>query len=90
MGYFVVTYDLIKKKPEDYQDLYDELNRRQAQHYQESCWFVDADMTTRQLRDLLAAHMEDEDMLMVIRFSRRPAGTKALPGTAAWINARFP
>jgi len=90
MAYFAVTYDLIEKDREDYQELYDELNFLQAHRYQESCWFVDADMTTIELRNLLSTHMEDKDRLMVIMFSTKPAGKRSLPGTTAWLNARFP
>jgi len=90
MAYFAATYDLIEKDEDQYQDLWDELKRLQAHHYQESCWFVDRDCTTKPLRDLLESHIEDDDMLMVIRFSTRPRWTKAKLGTKAWVDARFP
>jgi CRISPR/Cas system-associated endoribonuclease Cas2 len=89
MAYFVVTYDLRKKKKEEYKNLWDELGRLDAQHYQESCWFVDTGMTTVQLRDLLRAHTEKEDAIMVVEFSKKPAGKKSLPGTKPWLKARF-
>ena len=90
MVYFAVTYDLIKKEESQYQDLWDELALLKAHRYQQSCWFVDADTTASNLRDLLKTHIEDDDMLMVIEFSIRPRWTMAMRGTLAWVNARFP
>ena len=89
MGYFNVTYDLIKKEESEYQDLWDELERLDSVKYQDSAYFVDTSDTQSELLDRLKQHIHDNDRLMVTEFTKRPSWTRALKGTSAWLDARF-
>ncbi|MBN9087345.1 MAG: hypothetical protein J0J01_10600 [Reyranella sp.] len=90
MAYFVVTYDLVTEEEFDYQRLWDALAAFDSQKYQLSCYLVDANATATGLFNHLRQFMHDVDRLMVVEFSKKPAWKKGLPGTKAWLDARFP
>ena len=90
MAYFVVTYDLKQKDWEDYDTLIKELDKMSSVKYQESCWFVDQQKTAAQVFSQLKAYLHEDDSLMVVEFLKKPSWRKGLPGTKAWIGARFP
>ncbi|MGM4923377.1 hypothetical protein AB8A31_10765 [Tardiphaga sp. 804_B3_N1_9] len=87
MSYFTVSYDLIKRK--DYPKLWEEFERLQGQKCLRSMYLVDVDCTAQELRDHLKSYIDDDDQMIVIEFSKKPAVKRALVGTNAWIDARF-
>jgi CRISPR-associated endonuclease Cas2 len=89
MAYFAVTYDLKEKEIDDYEDLINQLKKMKSVRYQESCWFVEQNKTAQEVCNALKPYIHDDDKLMVIEFTERPAMTKRLKGTRAWLDARF-
>jgi hypothetical protein len=87
MAYFVVSYDLIKRK--DYPELIKALNNLGAQKCLLSQWLVDNNCTAEDLLAHLQPHIDGDDRLMVVEFDKRPAWNIGLKGTKAWIDARF-
>ena len=90
MALFVVTYDLRQKDWPDYTKLIDKLKQMSSVKYQESSWFVDQNRTAQQVLETLKPYVHEDDRLMVVEFTKRPAWTKAFLGTKAWLDARFP
>jgi hypothetical protein len=89
MGYFNVTYDLIKKEESEYQELWDELDRLDSVKYQDSAYLVDSSDTQKELLTRLEKYIHENDRLMITEFTKRPSWTRALKGTSAWLDARF-
>ena len=87
MAYLLATYDLVRNK--DYKRLIDELERLGAHKALLSVWLLDVGWTAKQACDHLSNFVDDDDKLMVVEFSKRPAFTRAFQGTNAWIEARF-
>lgn len=87
MAYFSVTYQLNDDK--DYPKLWDEFKRLGAVKVQNSQYFVDLNNTTTEVKDHFARFVDDDDMLMVVKFTTRPTFTKAKAGTNDWLNSRF-
>jgi len=69
--------------------LWDEFERLGALKVQNSQYFLEANNTTAEIKNHFADFIDDDDMLMVVKFSTRPSFTKALAGTNDWINTRF-
>lgn len=87
MAYFAITYDLVKNK--DYQDLINVLEDLGAVRAQLSFWLLDLDTQTATLKAHLAAYVDEDDKLMVIRFTDRPRFTRAFTPAIDWIKQRF-
>jgi hypothetical protein len=88
MAYFLVTYDLVKRK--DYPELLSALRKLNGTHKPlDSVWFLDLNNTAEEVKAHLAVHIDADDRLMVVEFSKRPAWTKAYTGTNDWVKARF-
>ena len=84
MGLFVVSYDLRKKK--DYQTLWDEMERLGGHKPLQSVYLLNVDVDAAgNLRDHLAQFIDDDDQLIVVPFSKKPAHQKANQGTNDWI-----
>jgi CRISPR/Cas system-associated endoribonuclease Cas2 len=84
MGLFVVSYDLRKKK--DYQTLWDEMDRLGGHKPLLSVYFLNVDVdTASELRDHLSKFIDDDDQLIVVPFSQKPAHQMANKGTNDWI-----
>lgn len=90
MGFFVVSYDLKDTDSEGYNNLIDALKKLNSVHTQKSVWYVDRSGTPRDLHRHLKTHIHDNDSLMVVPFDKKPSWQKGMPGTKAWIEARFP
>ncbi|SFJ55078.1 hypothetical protein SAMN05216304_109150 [Bosea sp. OK403] len=90
MALFTVSYDLRKKSEFDYQKLWDEFGRLDSVKFQESEYFLSSDNTATEVKDHFAGLIHADDLLMVIKFEKRPSFHKALKGTTAWIEAHFP
>ena len=88
MAFFLISYDLVKDK--DYKTLIDEIKRIGGARCELSAWFVEQNMTAFALRDHLKKFIDDDDKLVVIEFSKKPAYTISFTTGADWIRARFP
>ena len=87
MAHFLVTYDLNAQK--DYQRLINELERLKGHRPALSAWFIDLNNTATEVRDHFSNFVDDDDFLIIVEFSKKPAFTKARAGTNAWISERF-
>lgn len=87
MALFVVSYDLIKLK--DYATLIQELERLGGHRPTLSTWFVSLNSTASEVRAHLAGFVDEDDQLIVVEFSEKPAFTKARSGTNDWIARHF-
>lgn len=90
MAYFVVSYDLKQKEWPDYTKLIEKLEKMNSIKYQKSAWLVDQNKTAKHILDILTPYIHQDDLFMVIEFSKEPEWTRALQGTKVWIAARFP
>jgi hypothetical protein len=86
MALFSITYDLVADK--DYESLIDRLNELDTVKVQLSNWLLSADNTATEIKDHLSHYVDDDDKLMVVEFTKKPAYTKAIKGTNDWL-ARF-
>ncbi|AYE87239.1 hypothetical protein K3758_14720 [Sulfitobacter sp. W002] len=84
MALFTVTYDLIAEK--DYDSLIGRLKELDTARVQLSQWLLSADNSATEVKDHLAQYVDDDDKLMVIEFTKRPAFTKAIAGTNDWLD----
>lgn len=87
MSYFAISYDLVAGK--DYETLIDELERLGAVKAQLSYWLVELDNSVTEVKDHLAGFIDDDDRLMVIKFTERPRFTIAFKPASDWIKNRF-
>lgn len=87
MAFFSITYDLVADK--NYDALIDRLKELDTVKVQLSQWLLSADNTAKEVKDHLAQYVDDDDRLMVIEFTKKPAYTYALKGTNAWIDKHF-
>lgn len=87
MAYFIITYDLVKNK--DYLKLTTELTRIGSEKIALSAWLVQQNMTAKSLKDHLANFIDEDDKLIVIEFSKRPAFTRGFTAGANWIIKHF-
>ena len=87
MALFSITYDLVAEK--DYDRLTDRLKELDTVKVQLSHWLLSADNSTIEVKDHLAGYIDEDDKLMVIEFSKKPAFTKAFQGTSNWLSRFF-
>jgi hypothetical protein len=90
VAYFVVTYDLVQRKEEDYKELWDEMDRLTAAKYQDSAYFLDADNTASEVKEHLKSYIHEKDRLMVVEFVKKPSYTRCFTLGHQWIKERFP
>lgn len=84
MPCYVVSYDLNNRQ--DYPKLWDELKRLGGHRPLESVWFLNVDSpNSAHFRDHLADFIDQDDQLIVVEFSKKPAHQKAKKGTNDWI-----
>jgi len=89
MSCFLVSYDLRKKEEVNYQLLWDEFKTLNGVKIQDSVYLVDLDNTQQEVLSHFTDFVHTDDRLLVAKLESRPGYTKALPGTNAWLNARF-
>jgi hypothetical protein len=90
MPLYIINYNLIREAEFDYSEFYDKLQSLDAVKYQDSAYFLSAlsDLTT--VSTTLAALIHDDDLLMVVEFTKEPDWTSALSGTRVWLSRHFP
>lgn len=85
MATFAITYDLNKHK--DYETLWAELKRLQAHKAAESFYLANINSNSEvEVRDHLKQYIDEDDTLIVVKFSTRPACRKARLGTSKWLD----
>ncbi|MCD9005235.1 hypothetical protein LDO31_03100 [Luteimonas sp. XNQY3] len=88
MALFVVSYDLNKTK--NYQPLWDEMERLGGHKPVESVYLLSLTTdSTEAVRDHLQGFVDDDDYLIVVKFTEKPRFVKAKAGTKDWINRHF-
>lgn len=87
MALFAISYDLIKRK--DYPKLWEEFERLGAHKPLRSLYLASLNNTAAEVRDHFQQFIDDDDMLIVIEFNKKPAFSKARQGTNDWINENF-
>jgi hypothetical protein len=70
--------------------LWDELDRLGGHKALESFYLITLKNTATQVRDHLKGFVDEDDMLMVIEFFKKPAFIKARAGTNKWSETNFP
>jgi len=85
MALFAITYDLIKRK--DYQTLWDELDDLGAHKALNSFYLLNikTEDDAQGMVNYLRQFIDDDDRLMVVKFTGKPRFAKALAGTSDWI-----
>lgn len=89
MALFAITYDLVKRK--DYPELWNALKQIKAHKAMLSFYLANLDTNDPQVvLDYLRPHVDEDDRIMVVKFTGRPKYNKALVGTNAWVEANCP
>jgi hypothetical protein len=87
MAFFAVSYQLNLKK--DYPKLWEEMERLDAHKVMRSFYFLDLDISARDLRNHLKEYIDTDDAIAVIPFDQRPYHHMGFKGTNDWIQERF-
>lgn len=64
---YIVSYDLHRANPDEYEELADELKKYTGYHTLESFWFVKTHKTAQQVFDDLKKYIDPQDKLIVIQ-----------------------
>jgi hypothetical protein len=80
----------VKKDEFNYEKLWSEFGRLGGVKFQDSAYFIDLNNTAKEVKDHFLQHMHDNDRLMVVEFTERPAYNKAFKGTNDWVDERWP
>lgn len=86
MAVFVVAYDL-KSPGKNYHELIAQLSSVPNCHAQGSVWFIEHAGPSSGIRDILAKHIDANDVLFVDQDSTTWAGTH-MSICGQWLNAR--
>ena len=84
---FCITYDLVEDK--NYDALISRLRELDTVKVQLSQWLLSANNTAAEVKEHLASYVDEDDRLMVIEFTKKPAFVMALSGTNAWLGRFF-
>lgn len=66
MATYSVSYDL-NKPGQNYNELYEELQKFSWWHYLDSTWLVVSTLSASEIRDRLKKHLDSSDELLVVR-----------------------
>jgi hypothetical protein len=77
MKSYIVTYDLIKRK--DYPELIKALEKFNFWHCLGSVWIIKSDLTSTDIYNYLAPHIDADDKLIVILLQREASWTRSFP-----------
>ena len=84
MTTYVVSYDL-KKPGQNYQPLWDELDRLKAHRTLESFWLISVNNTPKELVDHLKSFIDANDALWVLELTKVHHFRNAKAGTNDWL-----
>ncbi|QSR18990.1 hypothetical protein [Novosphingobium sp. KA1] len=92
MASYIVAYDLVNKKDEqDYQELWDELEKLESIRVQLSLWFVSTHLSAQDLHDQLKSHMHSDDRLLISEIiADGLAGSEVFHGANDWLEGHPP
>jgi CRISPR/Cas system-associated endoribonuclease Cas2 len=92
MPVFLLAYDLVNEaRSGEYDALYNELDRLEAQRVQDSVWLVSLNYAVVEVKDHFATFMDGDDKLWVTKLrSRQFTFTKANSGTNGWLKENPP
>lgn len=74
---YLITYDLIKRK--NYPELFKALEEFDYWHCLGSVWIVKSELNSTEIRNLLQAHIDSDDKLIVVKLTGQAAWTKSFP-----------
>ena len=90
MAYFVISFDLKHARLRNYQNFYQALRSFDGIEIREFVYIVDPRLSISRLFSEIHRWLHENDALFIAEFAKKPSWTKTLPGTKAWIDARFP
>ncbi len=87
MAYFVISYDLRKQR--DYTGLLKQLRDWHCARPLQSVWFGNLTGSASAIRDVLRAHIDGDDGLMIVELKQGSdwATFGTLPGGTEWLQA---
>lgn len=90
MPVYLISYDLVKENnSHDYEPLWARLRELKAVKTQLSAWFADLNNTAEEVLDHLLPYVDENDRLLVIEVTKKPAWNIGLKGTVDFIKAHF-
>ena len=92
MAVYVFTYDLRNESgSQDYQPLWDELERLGAHRFQDSAWLLNLNNTAKEVIEHFKGFTDSDDRLYVsIVHDNEYWYTNAMAGTNDWLKANPP
>ena len=86
MASYLIGYDL-NKPEQDYPDLIRAIKDKFGTqwHNLDSTWIVKSDLTSKQIRDLLKAHIDKNDELLVVKLTGEAAWTGFSEKASEWL-----
>ncbi|GAC1040810.1 hypothetical protein thsrh120_08140 [Rhizobium sp. No.120] len=90
MAFFMISYDLRKKQEFDYEPLWKEFKSRKAVKCLESVYLLKASNTLLEIKNHFKKFIHEDDLLVLVEFTKEPEWTRALSGTKAWIDSHWP
>lgn len=85
MSVLSINYDL-KKPGRDYEPLYEAIRSYSWCRILESCWLIDTQKTTGQVRDHLKSKVDSNDEIFVVRL-RKDWATNFSDKTTEWLKS---
>lgn len=91
MQTFLIGYDL-NKSGQDYADLIDAIKKLSSTwwHHLDSTWIIKSNSTATAIRDILAAHIDSNDELLVVKLSGDGAWTGFSDKGSKWLINNLP
>lgn len=87
MAFFVVSYDLVKRK--DYPELWAEFKRLDSVKCLKSVYFLRAENSDEEIISHFKDFVDGDDQIIVSEFTQRPKTQRPLQGTTAWLDRYF-
>jgi hypothetical protein len=86
MPVFLISYDLVNEdSSHDYKPLWAQLRKLGAVKTQLSAWYANLGNTAQEVLDHFKTYIDEDDRLMVIEVTKKPAWNIGLKGTNAFI-----
>ena len=90
MATFVLSFELKHARLRSYQRFYEAIQAYDSVEIKDSFYLIETSLSTNRLFSELEHCLHEDDTLFIAEFVKKPSWTKTLPGTRAWIDARFP
>ncbi|MEG6507742.1 CRISPR-associated protein Cas2 [Methyloligella sp. 2.7D] len=86
MTSYLLSYDLMNETGSaDYEPLFEELKRWDAQRTQYSVWLLADNSTAKEVHDHFKRHLDSDDRLWVTEIVKNKYYSNAISGTNAWL-----